>query len=340
LAYRLENLKPPSKAERRSLHITTGVILVDRIAKLELMGLPALRCSYHMVDGKKFREPRSTRKLLTRCMKENGNLKRNLKRLGIPAPFVVLQDLYRVMCFEWIRMNSYITRDLNFIEWILQCGTGHDTGHDADRGHHKPKVYKRALRTLFHIRRRLNRYLPLIQEQLASCYEGWKPNWKLNLGKLSSTASQEPAYSQRTKAVEQQHVVDQVDAELVGDFNHGEALIRRNFYRLDQSIQHIAGEAAMRETEQTNQQGYILLVLAIAGFVFVLVGTIAAVLNMAGVWAPDKPNFDLFWAVCISISVVLMLMFFVVIYGRRIVRWCRRVRQRGKARRPASRRRV
>jgi len=238
----------------------------------------------------------------------------NLNRPGIPAPFVVLQDAYRLMAFEWSRMDSFVTRDLNFIEWILQGGNAQPPGDDGDA--HGPGTYKMALRSLFYLRRRLNRYRHLVREQLASCRQGGRPSWKLTV--------------RDEEAEEAQVLADRVAKELAGDFAHVEMLMAQSYDRLEQSIRTIASETTLREAERTNQQNRILLVLAVAGTFFLPVSAVAAVFSMTGDWAPEQANFPMFWAVCISITIVLILMLVVIIRWNSIKRSVKAMRQRGR----------
>ena len=245
----------------------------------------------------------------------------DLQRPGIPAPLVVIQDAFRLMAFEWFRIDSYFTRDLNFIEWILQGGRGDER---ASRLGSETYTYKTAIRKLFYHRRRLNRYRHLIREQLASCRSGGRPGWMPApaASPTSDGAEVEAAESRRVRA---QRVAD----ELAGDFAHVEMLMAQSFDRLEQSLRHMASETTLREAERAGGQNRVLLVLALAGTFFLPISAVAAVFSMTGDWAPDQVHFPLFWAVCGSITAGLIVLLLVIVRWTSIRRWTRVMRRRG-----------
>jgi len=237
----------------------------------------------------------------------------SLNRPGIPAPLVALQDVYRLLAFEYSHIDSFFTRDLNYIEWLLQGGRGGNAADDTTD--HAPETYKKALRSLFFIRRRLSRFLQFLCEPLASCRASGRPSWR-------PAAHGGPAGTTRT-------IADRVAEELAADLAHVEALLGQSFNRLEQCIRHIVGETTLREAERTGQQNRLLLVLAVAGTFFLPVSAVAAVFSMTGDWAPAQANFPLFWAVCISITAVLIVMLVAIVRWSAITRFIRAVRRRG-----------
>ena len=48
----------------------------------------------------------------TKCLKKNLHIRAS----GIPKPFVLLDDLCRIIASEWLVFNTYIERELNNIE--------------------------------------------------------------------------------------------------------------------------------------------------------------------------------------------------------------------------------
>jgi Mg2+ and Co2+ transporter CorA len=214
----------------------------------------------------------------------------NLASAGVPAPFIVLQDVYRLMGSQWMLINTYFTRDLNNIEWTLQGGIGN---HEAT-----PEMFKSTLRSLFFIRRRINRYKGLIQAQLISCQDRGKSSWNMVYGPDSV----------------QMKIVDEIAKELVKDYTQIESLMSHSFARLEQSIRHITSETGIKETERANEQNKILLVLTFVATFFLPINAIAAVLNLTGDWAPQHANFGLFWAVCIPLSALLTAILIVLRY--------------------------
>ena len=117
-------------------------------------------------------------------------------------------------------------------------------------------------------------------------------------------------------------------AELAGDLTYVEGLMAGSCKRADRNIRHMTSDAALGEAERVGRQNRLVLVLAVTGALFLPVSTVAAVFGMAGDWAPDGGHFPLFWAVCGSITVVLMLLLVVMVWWNAIAEWVGRVRRK------------
>jgi Mg2+ and Co2+ transporter CorA len=273
-----------------------GVILLDHLPKFQ--GLPAhLRPSYHIINGDCFTNYASSSDLLIDCMKQNTRL----QAATVPDPITVVQDLYRLVSFEWNHLISYYNRDLNSIEWALQHGDGN----------HKitPESLRDSMRNLFLSRRRIPWYCVLIRDQLSSSQAQGRRFWNLS-GKNSG---------------EQEETIAE---ELAGDFRQLEYLMTQIHERLDASMAHITGETNVLEAQRTHQlnqttiqqnkitfaQNKILLALALVGTFFLPINAIAAVFSMSGQWAAGEGMFPVFWGISIPtalglVSALLVFMF-------------------------------
>lgn len=80
----------------------------------------------------------------------------------IPRPFVILEDLCRIIASEWIVFNTYVERELNNIERWFE-----DEGETCERLHE-------FLTQLMKIRRRVTKYDTLVSDQLQLCPEHGK----------------------------------------------------------------------------------------------------------------------------------------------------------------------
>ena len=262
----------------------------------------SLKPCHHVINGNVYRGNEPIRTLLARCIESNPNLAGG----GVPLPFIVLQDVYRLIGFEWLQLNTYFTRDLHAIGWLLQRGDGN---HD-----HGLETYKSALQSLYFIRRRLRVFRSLVREQRASCKAKGRPSWN----------------ARGTTDNKQRDLAKRIANELCGDFAHIERLMTENFNSLEQNIRHIAAEVTIKEAERTNDQNRILMVVAIVGTLFLPIGAVAAVVNLDGDWAPQQSKFGLFWALCVFISTVLVGFLLAVKYWESISGLFRRWRRRSR----------
>ncbi|KAJ6438395.1 translation initiation factor eIF-2B subunit delta [Purpureocillium lavendulum] len=288
-----------------------GVVLLDEPPLMA--GLPGrLRPSYHLVGGELHLDYRSSSELLLQCMLHNGNLQGN----GIPPPLVAAQDLYRVVGFEWSLLLSYLTRDLNSIEWALQNGRGdYENSTDDLKAH---------MQTLFLSRRRMPWYRGLLRDQSISCQPKGRVFW-------STTGNVSPGESSESTSI--------ASGEIVDDFRQLEYLMSQIHDRLDASMAHITSQTTLLEAQRAHEQNGMtlqqneftfaqnktLLVLALVGTFFLPISATAAVFSMAGSWAPGESSFPLFWAISIPLSLVLVTCFMMFQYWGTIRRR-RRVR--------------
>ncbi|CAI6100639.1 unnamed protein product [Clonostachys chloroleuca] len=296
---------PPLAVTRASLAIwfdgdpwDTCVILVDK--RVPFVGLPGQeRPSRYVVGAHVYTGHTSMRSLIMDCFQNN----KNLRNPGIPAPFTVTQDLRSIIGYDWLRIVGFVTRDLYSIHWALQGG-------DRMSDENNQELYRTALQHLFSIDRRLAWYCGLIQEQLDSCRSKGKLLW-----------------NGKSLGLEQVRVADVVSEELVMDFEDIKAQITQTNERLDKSISYVNGQVNVKEVERANAQSKIVLALAVVGGFFLPISTIAAIFSMADDWAPGKDGFGQFWAICIPISALVMVILVMIIRWSTILRWMGRLRR-------------
>ncbi|VUC25717.1 unnamed protein product [Clonostachys rosea] len=296
---------PPLAVARASVAIwfdgdpwDTCVILVDK--RVPLVGLPGQeRPSRYVIGTRVYPGYNSMQSLIMDCFQNNANL----QNPGIPAPFTVTQDLRNIIGYDWLRIIGFVTRDLYSIHWALQGG-------DRMSDENNQELYRTALQHLFSIDRRITWYCELIQEQLDSCRSKGKPLW-----------------NGKSLGLEQVQVADTVSQELVMDFENIKAQIAQTVERLDKSISHVNGQVNIKEVERANAQSKIVLALAVVGGFFLPISTIAAIFSMADDWAPGKAGFGRFWAICIPISALVMVILVMIIRWSTILRWIGRFRR-------------
>ena len=238
---------------------------------------------------------RSNRLNLTACMEQNAAA---LSTAGVPTPFLVLQDTYRVVVSEWMATVTYFARDLNTIQWSLEGRTGNNWA--------TPEEFEEVLRRLYTIRRRLKRYQMLVGQQLASCAKCGQATWN------PSPASPPPSPAAASP------VVAKASADLQLDFGQTLDLIERNLDLAEHSIRLLTslmsilhGRIGIEENKRNIAQNKILMMLTFVATFFLPINAISAILNMQGDWAPLQPNFGTFWAITIPISTVLVILLLV-----------------------------
>ncbi|KAF8852537.1 hypothetical protein BDZ45DRAFT_694993 [Acephala macrosclerotiorum] len=103
---------------------------------------------------------RSYKESFEKCLQHN----KHIKEGGVPKPFVLLEDLCRIIASEWLVFNTYIERELNNIEsWFEFLGEKCDEKQLHD-----------LLLQLMRARRRVTKYDTLVHDQLHLCPEHWK----------------------------------------------------------------------------------------------------------------------------------------------------------------------
>lgn len=95
-----------------------------------------------------------------KCLQKN----KHIKEPGLPRPFVLLEDLCRIIASEWLVFNTYIERELNTIE-----GWFEELGEECDG-----KQLHDLLHQLMRARRRVTKYDTLVSDQLQLCPAHWR----------------------------------------------------------------------------------------------------------------------------------------------------------------------
>jgi hypothetical protein len=219
-------------------------------------------------------------------------------------PFALLRGFYQVIIAEFLASHMYFLRDLNIIEWRLaQFSTPMGTLETAEQ-------YEEVLGMLFFMRRRLNTCQSRIEKQRPSCVSRGVARW-------------------HTASDDNKRILLETSQALIDDLNQVSALIAWDFQRVQQNINFITSlssiqhsKAAIKETQRTADQNKMLQLLAAIATFFIPISTISSVLNMSGDWAPKGAMFGQFWAICLPISALLVLLLVVLKYGK--TDWIRR----------------
>jgi Mg2+ and Co2+ transporter CorA len=95
-----------------------------------------------------------------KCLQQN----QHVKDAGVRRPFVLLEDVCRIIASEWLVFNTYIERELNNIDASLEIRT-------EEKDHQK---LQDLLQHLMRARRRVTKYESLVNDQLHLCPEHWK----------------------------------------------------------------------------------------------------------------------------------------------------------------------
>jgi Mg2+ and Co2+ transporter CorA len=208
---------------------------------------------------------------------------------GPPPPFNIARSMYQVMAAEWVVLDTYLTRDINTIDWRLQGSGGNALKTTTD--------FERNLNTLFFMRRRITRYLVLIKEQLESCQSRGTRSWD----------------REYTEIPNHERELLRVSEDLILDYSLIESLMSRSLNRVEQNIGHITSLSStlqsnlgVREAERGVQQNKLVLLLAVVATFFLPISTMSTILSMNGDWAPLGPKFWQFWLISISLSLILV----------------------------------
>jgi hypothetical protein len=107
------------------------------------------------IDGRS-----SYKESFEKCLQKN----KHIQEPGLPRPFVLLEDLCRIIASEWLVFNTYIERELNTIE-----GWFEELGEECDG-----KQLHDLLHQLMRARRRVTKYDTLVSDQLQLCPAHWR----------------------------------------------------------------------------------------------------------------------------------------------------------------------
>ncbi|OCK75732.1 hypothetical protein K432DRAFT_429215 [Lepidopterella palustris CBS 459.81] len=216
----------------------------------------------------------------TNCLEQDDTLMNG----GIPAPFVILRDLYRIIASEWVVVNTCFERELNTIEWCLEK--------------EQPQLERldKFLNGLFIIRRRLTLYDIFVQEQLSSCSIHGRKYWDRS-SSPGETAS-----------------VGAVIETLEADFKFVNDLVQRNRERITKNISLLTALIFVEESRVGITNGKKLEALTVAATIFLPFSVVSSVMNINGQFGPGQPKQWVFWSISIPFSLILLTLY--MLFGR------------------------
>jgi Mg2+ and Co2+ transporter CorA len=200
----------------------------------------------------------------------------------------VLADAARLVISEWTATVIYFCRDVNSLEWELECRLGNSIiGQDQ---------VQFALQQLFMLRRRITKYKGLVDKQRSICASPNSASWA-SCGNEAAAAK--------------------VRNELLADYDQLQQLINDTIDKIEPSIRFLnaqmvllQGRQGLDEAKTSRSQNRMLMVLTFVATFFLPFNAIAAILNISGDFAPGGSGFGIFWASAIPVSVLLVLALF------------------------------
>ncbi|KAJ9660585.1 hypothetical protein H2201_006843 [Coniosporium apollinis] len=207
--------------------------------------------------GKKF-DRSSMRDSLVFCLKHRPEIIQD----SINDPFIVLQDLFRIVASEWTVVLTYLERELVTIEYCLE---------KEDPTLEELETY---LKDLFVHRRRVTRYCLFILEARDACASQGQKSW--------------PRSARDGPALE-------VSTGLVADFDQLEDLLARLSERITKNINLLTALVSIGEGKLGRAKNQNIAMLTKVGVLFIPFSTIATVLGMEGPFAPGQPKSWIFW---------------------------------------------
>lgn len=166
-------------------------------------------------------------------------------------PIAIVQDLYRIITSEWIAVNAYLERDLNAIEWRLECDTPTISMLDF------------FLEQLFIMRRRTRKYEALISDHLRLQF----PSSWLNDSQSATVRDMEE------------------------DFQQVQDLIHRNNGRITQTVSLITSLMSVIEGKRATTLNQRLAFLTILATIALPFNVFAAVFGMQTEYGPGQDKF-------------------------------------------------
>ncbi|KAF2183261.1 hypothetical protein K469DRAFT_209909 [Zopfia rhizophila CBS 207.26] len=195
-------------------------------------------------------------------------------------PFLIICSLYQIIASEWVRMSSYVNRELQVIEFNLEI---------AQRDIAQREEY---LVHLAAYRRRISCYLDLVRQQLASIEVFGCKAWAI--GRPSDE-------------------IKQARKELREDFKHVVGLLEKHSQRINHNLELLLGLRGVYESRESRILGRNMASLALVGVLFLPFGCVAAILGMQGDYSPGAKKFWVYWAISTPVMAVLLLVH--VAYG-------------------------
>jgi hypothetical protein len=249
------------------------------------------------ISNDDFDDRKSYKDSFIKCLRHNEDIK---KTKSTPRPFMILQDLCRIIASEWIVFNTYMERELNNIDRWFEL-----EGEDCDK-----KLLHKMLSQLMMARRRLLKYDMLVANQLELCPLKWRHAARGGSSSMMAMAAYhtEPPPGLLDFFQVQEH------------FAHNKVRIAQAikvitaFMTIHQSMELVQQTRLSKEQNRLSEARNAKLTLLIGAtgvfFPFTTVAVIMTIPNNQGGpdLGPGGKNFWKFWASSAPITVLLLLL--------------------------------
>jgi Mg2+ and Co2+ transporter CorA len=226
----------------------------------------------------------TNREALIRHLKERLSTN-SLGNLARADCFFVLGDLFQLAASNWMVINEYINREITAIEYKLE------------REEPNFRDLERYLKELYLHRRRITRYLELINETSEQCSKRGPRVW--------------PRDSTSELAVEQARDWEE-------DFMNLQAWFHSTSERMEKNIRLLTALVSIGEGKQSLAENHGIARLSLLAMVFLPFSSVATILGMQGSFSPGDKKFWLFWVVAIALTTFVVGMF--LLYDRIVQR--------------------
>lgn len=225
--------------------------------------------------------PHSTnREALIRHLKERLSTDSH-RRIAHFDCFFVLGDLYQLAASNWMVINEYVNREITTIEYKLE------------REEHGFRDLEAYLKELFIHRRRITRYIELIDETKEQCMKRGPRSW--------SQDSTSEFCAQQARDWED-------------DFVNIHAWFHATSQRIEKIIRLLTALVAIGEGKQSLVENHGIARLSLLAMVFLPFSSVATILGIQGSFAPGEGKFWLFWVVAIVLTTFVVGIF--LLYDR------------------------
>ena len=261
-----------------------GVILVESKIQVDISQMTLMPPLYRKVIGS-FPEHSNVKESYRSSLAVYFCHNRNLTSPGIPSPFLVLTDMYRIVLGECQVVDTCFKRDLAHVQWAL---TLHSRGTDLVT----PERQEEAFDTMTAMTRRLRNIKSMLDEHEKSCDEMGRPGWVKTEDEKRARA---------------------ISKELSSQFKRLCSSIDSKIDPVDETIHHLTSLASLlhsrigiKEAQRSYTQNNIVMVLAPQATFFLPLNAVAAIVSMSGDWAPGQAKFPTFWGICVVIIIISM----------------------------------
>jgi Mg2+ and Co2+ transporter CorA len=222
----------------------------------------------------------TNREALVRHLKERLSSD-SLRKIALSDCFFVLGDLYQLAGSNWMVINEYINREITTIEYKLER---------EEPGFRDLETY---LKELYIHRRRITRYIELIDETKEQCVKRGPRAWPRDLAS--------PLAAEQARDWEDDFVN-------LHDWFHATSL------RMEKNIRLLTALVAIGEGKQSLVENHGIARLSLLAMVFLPFSSVATILGIQGNFAPGEGKFWLFWVVAIALTTFVVGIF--LLYDR------------------------